>query len=498
MGYAFVIDQRKCIGCHACTVACKSENEVPLGDFRTWVRYTEKGSYPAVKRHFTVLRCNHCDEAPCIEICPVNALHKRPDAIVDLDRDQCIGCKSCMQGCPYDALYLNDDRGVVEKCHFCAHRTELGMEPACVVVCPEQAIVAGDLDNPEAEITRLVRDEPSSQRRLDKGTKPRVWYLDALEESLEPGVAAEPEQWLWSDRQFPAPELAPNLAPPTDIITTLNNQSKVQWGWHVWLYLVTKNLAAGAMMLAPFAASAGLALSGWSGVLPEIIALVFLGITNVLLIDDLGRPERFWKILLQPNTKSWLVKGAWVLSAFGLLTTVSAGLRLLDMEAASDVVRWINLPVALLTASYSAFLFAQCRGRDLWIEPGLFWLLAMRASTFAAGLAIVLTTAPAALCSLAFGVFALINIAAIALETKRIRGNDHWEDRPKAMILHAFKTGPAMGLFGLGALLALGAALAAGTAFAWPCAMAALLAVTAGMTLYERSWITAGQVVPNS
>ena len=74
--YGFVIDQRKCIGCHACTVACKSENEVPLGKFRTWVKYVDKGTFPAVRRHFTVLRCNHCDAAPCVDICPVNALHK--------------------------------------------------------------------------------------------------------------------------------------------------------------------------------------------------------------------------------------------------------------------------------------------------------------------------------------------------------------------------------------------------------------------------------------
>ena len=150
MQYGFVIDHRKCIGCHACTVACKSENEVPVGDFRTWVKYVDKGTFPEVKRHFTVLRCNHCDAAPCVEICPTVALHKRPDAIVDLDRDRCIGCRSCMQACPYDALYLNEDTGTAEKCHYCAHRTELGLEPACVVVCPERAIVAGDVSDPEA------------------------------------------------------------------------------------------------------------------------------------------------------------------------------------------------------------------------------------------------------------------------------------------------------------------------------------------------------------
>src|SRR6185436_19752770 len=190
MQYGFVIDHRRCIGCHACTVACKQENDVPLGSFRTWVKYTDKGTFPEVRRHFTVLRCNHCDDAPCVTICPVNALSKRPDAIVDLDRDACIGCRACMQACPYDALYLNDDRGVAEKCHFCAHRTEVGLEPACVIVCPVQAIVAGDTSDPETPISTLIREQQTSRRRLEKGTKPRVWYIDALPESLKPGAAA--------------------------------------------------------------------------------------------------------------------------------------------------------------------------------------------------------------------------------------------------------------------------------------------------------------------
>ena len=156
--YAFLIDQRKCIGCHACTTACKSENHVPVGKFRTWVKYVEKGTFPAVRRHFAVLRCNHCSNAPCVTICPVNALEKRKDGIVDLDRDACIGCKGCMQACPYDAIYLNEDTGAAEKCHFCAHRVEKQLEPACVVVCPERAIVAG------ISTTRRARSASSSRR----------------------------------------------------------------------------------------------------------------------------------------------------------------------------------------------------------------------------------------------------------------------------------------------------------------------------------------------
>ena len=124
MQLGFVIDQRSCIGCHACTVACKAENGVAIGNFRTWVKYVESGTFPDSRRDFAVLRCNHCATAPCARICPVTALHKRADGVVDLDRDACIGCGACMQACPYDAIYLDEDTGVAGKCHLCAHRLE--------------------------------------------------------------------------------------------------------------------------------------------------------------------------------------------------------------------------------------------------------------------------------------------------------------------------------------------------------------------------------------
>ncbi len=101
--FGFLIDNRKCIGCHACTVACKSEHEVPIGVDRTWVKYIEKGEFPNTRRMFTVMRCNHCDWAPCVTICPVTALYRREDGVIDFNNERCIGCKACMQACPYDA-----------------------------------------------------------------------------------------------------------------------------------------------------------------------------------------------------------------------------------------------------------------------------------------------------------------------------------------------------------------------------------------------------------
>ena len=174
MRYGFVIDQRKCIGCHACTVACKEENQVPLGAFRTWVKYVERGRYPDTRRYFSVLRCNHCDNAPCVTICPTVALYRRDDGIVDFDGGRCIGCKSCMQACPYDALYIDPATNTAAKCNYCAHRVEVGLEPACVIVCPERAIIAGDLDDPRAPIARLVATEQVQVRKPEQGTRPKL------------------------------------------------------------------------------------------------------------------------------------------------------------------------------------------------------------------------------------------------------------------------------------------------------------------------------------
>src|SRR5580704_7206219 len=156
MRWGKVIDQDRCIGCHACSVACKQENGVALGSFRTWVKYVEKGTFPEVRRHFAVLRCNQCDNPPCVAICPTTAMYRRPDGIVDFDSDRCIGCKGCIQACPYDAIYMDPDSDTAAKCHFCAHRIEKGLEPACVTACPERALLVGDIDDVLSEVSGIV------------------------------------------------------------------------------------------------------------------------------------------------------------------------------------------------------------------------------------------------------------------------------------------------------------------------------------------------------
>ncbi|HXG67544.1 MAG TPA: 4Fe-4S dicluster domain-containing protein, partial [Blastocatellia bacterium] len=202
MKYGFIIDHRKCIGCHACTVACKSEHDVPVGTFRTWVKYIEKGAYPDARRFFSVLRCNHCEDAPCVTICPVTALFRRDNGIVDFDGDRCIGCKSCMQACPYDALYINPNTNTAEKCNYCAHRVEVGLEPACVIVCPEQAIISGDMDDPTTKISRLLASEETLVRKPEAQTRPKLYYIEADPSALKPTEQTHATGYLWAEQRM--------------------------------------------------------------------------------------------------------------------------------------------------------------------------------------------------------------------------------------------------------------------------------------------------------
>jgi len=142
--YGFLIDQSKCIGCHACSTACKSENQVPLGVYRTWVKYVETGAYPDVRRRFQVTRCNHCANPPCVRICPVSAMYQRDDGIVEFDPSVCIGCKSCMQACPYDVMQFNQEITKAVKCDLCVEKRGNGEAPACTAICPTRCIFWGD------------------------------------------------------------------------------------------------------------------------------------------------------------------------------------------------------------------------------------------------------------------------------------------------------------------------------------------------------------------
>jgi tetrathionate reductase subunit B len=178
--YSMLIDVRRCIGCHACSVACKAEFDVPLGSTRSWVEYVEKGNYPNVTRTFLPRLCNQCRHPNCVDVCPTGATYKREeDGIVVVDPDLCIGCKYCIQACPYDSRFPNPVTGTADKCDFCLHRVSQGLVPACVEACIGDARIFGDLNDPDSEITKQVSSEPVSVLRPGMGTEPNVYYIDA-------------------------------------------------------------------------------------------------------------------------------------------------------------------------------------------------------------------------------------------------------------------------------------------------------------------------------
>jgi len=509
--YGFVIDQRKCIGCHACTVACKSENLVPLGVYRTWVKYVEKGTFPHTRRSFTVLRCNHCDEAPCVAICPTKALFRRPDGIVDFDAGRCIGCKACMQACPYDALYIDPLTRTAAKCNYCSHRIDQGLLPACVVVCPEKAIIAGDLDDPTSEIHALVAREPVSVRKPEQGTKPKLFYLGADDAGLTPEVQTRTDGYLWAEvrpdgRPAEALRGSEYLPGPADARVAYDVWHPKPWGWKVAGYLWTKSIASGVLGLGgPFLA-AGLVSERqllWLGV--PLLGLAFLLATAALLVWDLKRPERFWYLLLKPNPTSWLVWGGYILLVVGALAFAWAVARLVGLTTVETVLAWLALPGGVAAAGYTAFLFGQAEGRDFWQSPLLFPVLLAQAGV-AGGATLVLLTLLARGTAddmrwpvLALGGALVALLVLVASELVVPHANLHVAKTVR-LLTHGPYRGQLLGLgLGLGVLVPLAALVLGWTTGSLTLASAvAAVAALIGLWSYERIWIEAGQDVPLS
>lgn len=173
-----VIDTRTCVGCMDCVVACKTENGVPEGFNRDWIVQRLDGSFPALSLEIRSERCNHCDDPPCVSCCPTGASHVHPfGAVVLVSQDECIGCKACVASCPYDARFIHPD-GYADKCTFCIHRVEQGLQPACVAVCPTRCMYFGDVDDPRSEVSRLLASRKHHSLLPEAGTRPRIFYLE--------------------------------------------------------------------------------------------------------------------------------------------------------------------------------------------------------------------------------------------------------------------------------------------------------------------------------
>jgi Fe-S-cluster-containing dehydrogenase component/formate-dependent nitrite reductase membrane component NrfD len=505
--YAFLIDQDTCIGCHACTIACKSEHDVPLGVNRTWVKYIEKGEFPDTRRFFSVNRCNHCADAPCVTICPTSALFSRKDGIVDFDDSRCIGCKSCMNACPYDALYINPETQTAHKCNFCTHRVETGLEPSCVVVCPTQSIIAGDLHDPTSRISRTLARHDTKVRAPEQGTKPHVFYKGADEAALDPlRTRIADDGMIWADTTPDHPTLPVSGGDEDRNVvarTAYTTAHAMAWTGRVSAYLVTKAISGGALMVAGLAALAGHADErGLVGVAAPVVALAMAALTGVLLIADLKQPARFLYIFTKPQWGSWLVRGSFVLLAFG---AVGTAWFLAGVADAPGAIRALAVPGIVLgagTAGYTAWLFAQCEGRDLWQTPLMLPVLVAQAVTAgAAGLALpaAVLGAPDGLHGivawcLAGGAIAQAVLVAIELGS---HGTTH-----VALAVAALTRGAYRGRFRVGVAVGMVApavlgVLAATGGSPWLTVVGGALAIV-GLAAYEDGFVRAGQSVPLS
>lgn len=198
--FAFVVDVSRCIGCGQCVKACSVENDVPEGQYRTWIeRYVvtpdgvrvdspeggmngfekldDETAAPALNSFFVPKLCNHCAEAPCIQVCPVGATYRSAEGFVLVDSEHCIGCSYCVQACPYGVRFINSEQRIADKCTWCYHRVSKGKLPACVTVCPTQARMFGDLNDPNSEVAKVRQADQWDVLKPEHHTESMCFYL---------------------------------------------------------------------------------------------------------------------------------------------------------------------------------------------------------------------------------------------------------------------------------------------------------------------------------
>jgi Fe-S-cluster-containing dehydrogenase component/formate-dependent nitrite reductase membrane component NrfD len=503
--YGFAIDLRKCIGCHACTIACKAEHQIPIGVNRCWVKTVEEGAFPSTRRFFFPVLCNQCDAAPCMAICPTRALFKRRDGIVDLHGDVCIGCRACMVACPYDQLFIDPNTHTAEKCNFCANRVENDLLPSCVSVCPTECRIFGDLDDPSSEVARIAQAEGISVRKPEKGTLPKVFYIGAPESAIRPEIAVRP--FIYKEGQVlmrPLGSPEPDPDRPGEPRVDYDTPHAKPWGLDMAIYLLTKGIATGTMLLCALLAYFFEDRSTLTMTVGPMISLAFLVITTIVLVADLERPERFFYILTHPNWRSWLVWGTYFLIAHGTITSLwiaAAWFR------ADGVIAWLVLPAlvtSVLATCYTGFLFAQGLARDLWQgHLSTVDLLVQAIAEGAAALLIGGALVPRIASAASMRALPLVLIAAMVVHLGLLAYENLAAPSPtrhRELAVSAIRRGPFARLFWGGAIaVSITAVVVSALASAIPSALALAAALAlAGSFAWEYVWVEAGQSVPLS
>jgi Fe-S-cluster-containing dehydrogenase component/DMSO reductase anchor subunit len=392
--WVMLADLERCVGCQTCTAACRHANATPPSVQWRKVLDVESGVYPDVRRTFAPVGCQHCEEPPCMEVCPSTATRRRADGIVTIDYDLCIGCAYCAVACPYQARFKvdaprfaygamrtrsewarGDSRrlGVAQKCTFCVERIDAGIElgitpgvdpgatPACVNSCIAGALHFGDLDDPASNVSKLLREHRHFRMHEGLGTGPGFYYLHANENGTAAAAASQA-----------SPATAPGRIRAKGVEPAL----QAHWDWRASGNFMGGGAGAGLLLFAALAASAGI-----SAYPLALLALGLIAAGLFLVWLEIGRPLRFLHVLLQPQ-QSWMTREAWaalVLFALGLAAV------------------WFERPWLLGAAALVGLAFLYCQARILaaakgipaWREPRIVPLILSTGICEGAGLFLV-------------------------------------------------------------------------------------------------------------
>jgi phenylacetyl-CoA:acceptor oxidoreductase 27-kDa subunit len=487
--WAMVADLERCVGCQTCTAACRHANATsPAVQWRK-VLDVEAGSFPNVKRTFVPVGCQHCADPPCMHVCPTTATRQRADGIVTIDYDICIGCAYCDVACPYQARFkvtkedfaYGDEAmqneieredparlGVAQKCTFCSDRIDFGIEhglppgsdpratPACVNSCIADALYFGDVEDPDSNVSKLLRAHKSFKMHAELGTEPGFHYLYD-KAAATPALDAPP---AFSDAQA----------------GRIRTRGVEPWHQKHWDWKASGNFLCGGAGVGLFAFVTIAGLNGTAILVPGLAALALIACGLTLLMFKIGRPLRFIYVLRQPQ-RSWMSREAWVA---GLLFPLAL------------FALWSGHPMVLLAAAMVGLLFLFCQGMILeqskgipaWRTPQVIAFIMATGFAEGCGLFLLLAAVLPALGAVAKPMaFALVVLAATRAWTWRRYFNALESDGAPTRTLEIFMA--CRGWFFVGGLVLPVALVTAGLLL--DVAAPALFAL-AGLSVFATGW----------
>jgi formate-dependent nitrite reductase membrane component NrfD len=415
-----------------------------------------------------------------------------------------------MQACPYDAIHIDPYDKTVSKCNYCAHRVEIGLEPPCVNICPTHAIISGDKDDSQNEIAELLSQNPVQVRKPEKGTDPKLYYIHGDEASLSPGATSGGE-YMWSDLppvgvdteawRTALERQAAELGEPAYQMKQVKARKvyasaephRGSWARSVSSHLITKSIASGLMLVMAPLVMFGSRVSPEGLVPTTLVSMLFLGITLALLVYKLERPERFLRVMTRPQWRSWLTRGGYTMFVYSILLTLVFLFALFRGRPPNSLLS-LTAVVGAAVALYSAFLFNQAKGRDLWQSPVLPLHRLAHAVVAGAATLILLSQITSSMNGLepilvrVFAAGLALNLLALGAEFNSRHPTEDGEAAARFIITGRFRVHFWLGVFILGNLVPV-VLLTQG--WVAPSAILALL----GLAIFDEVFVRAGQSI---